>query len=254
MISQLTLIDLKRALGQKGCPICRLRAETEERYLGHVLWENINDLATRTRFLPSWGYCVLHARLLGRLELKDYHDAMGTAIMYESLVQQLKNQLDRVRAEAAQYQAPRRARIFRMLWSRAKQVPVPLAPTADCYVCELGKASAEYVLEGLLEGLEGKEADIASLYQSSDGLCLAHLSSALAQTQRGSQPGEILVEHVQKRMAALHTHLSEYIRKRGWDARAERSTPEEYASWREAIAFFSGGLIEDVPQENPDSK
>jgi hypothetical protein len=253
MISQLTLIDLKRALGQKGCPICRLRKETEERYLGHVLWENINDLATRTRFLPSWGYCALHARLLGRLELKDYHDAMGTAIMYESLVQQLKNHLDRIQAEAAQSQAPRRGRIFRMLWSRAKQVPVPLAATADCYVCELGKASAEYVLEGLLEGLEGKKADIASLYQSSDGLCLAHLSSALAQTHLpGSQAGEILVEHVQNRMAVLQTHLSEYIRKRGWDARTERSTPEEYASWREAIAFFSSGFIEEIPQEIPD--
>lgn len=77
MISQLTFIDLKRALGQGGCPICRLRAEAEERYLGHVLWENVNDIATRGRFLPSWGYCDRHARLLGRQELRDYHDAMG---------------------------------------------------------------------------------------------------------------------------------------------------------------------------------
>jgi hypothetical protein len=180
---------------------------------------------------------------------------MGTAIMYESLVQQLKNQLDRIQAEAAQYQAPRWARIFPIPWRRARQAPaVLLAPTSGCYVCEIGKTSAGYVLEGLLEGLAGKEADILDRYQASDGLCLAHLSSALAQTHLpGSQAGVILVEHVQKRMAALQARLSEYIRKRGWDARAERSTPEEYASWSEAIAFFSGGLIEDVPQENPES-
>jgi hypothetical protein len=52
MISQLTLIDLKRALGQSGCPICRLQKEAEERYLKHLLWEYVNDLPTRTRFLP----------------------------------------------------------------------------------------------------------------------------------------------------------------------------------------------------------
>jgi len=254
MISQLTLIDLKRALGQEGCPICRLQAEAEERYLGHVLWENVNDLATRARFLPSWGYCGRHARLLGHLELKDYRDAMGTAIMYESLIQQLKNHLGRVQAEAAQFRAPRRWRIFGEPWSRAKQVPTPLSPTAECYVCEIGKAGAETVLEGLLEGLTGKEVDLSALYQASDGLCLPHLRSALAQNPMGeSQVGKILVEHVQKYVALLQTRLSEYVRKHGWDAREERITPEEYASWRKAVAFFSGGLVNDIPQEATDS-
>jgi hypothetical protein len=65
MLTQVTLIDLKKALGQRGCPICRLQRENEQRYLVHVLWENVNDLATRERFLPSWGYCARHARLLG---------------------------------------------------------------------------------------------------------------------------------------------------------------------------------------------
>jgi len=77
----------------------------------------------RARFLPSWGYCARHAGLLGQMELKEYHDAMGTAIMYESLVQQFKSRLDRVQAEAVQYEAPRRVRIFRMPWIRARQAP-----------------------------------------------------------------------------------------------------------------------------------
>jgi hypothetical protein len=254
MISQLTLIDLKRALPQSGCPICRLQTETEERYLGHVLWEYVNDLSTRARFLPSWGYCARHARLLGRLELKDYHDAMGTAIMYESLVQQLRNQLDRVQAEAAQYHSQRRVRIFRMPWIRARNTPDPLAPTAGCYVCEIGTMSAGFILEGLIDGLEGREGKISELYHSSDGLCLPHLRTALTQTQPGRNAvSKILVDHAQKRMATLHNHISEYIRKHGWDARTERITPEEYASWRMTIGFFSGGLIEDVPRELAES-
>ena len=142
-----------------------------------------------------------------------------------------------------------------MPWVQAKQPPKPLASTVDCYVCETGRTFAQYVLEGLLGGLEGQEGvDIPKFYQTSDGLCLPHLRSALAQNHPGgSQAGRILVEHIQKRMTALQTHLSEYVRKHGWDFRAERITPEEYASWSEVIAFFSGGLIEDVPQENPES-
>lgn len=182
---------------------------------------------------------------------------MGTAIMYESLVQQFKSRLDRVQAEAVQYEAPRSVRIFRMPWIRARQAPDPLAPTSGCSVCETGMAAAEYVLEGLLEGLVGEGTDIPNLYQSADGLCLAHLRSALvlAQTHSGrNRVREILLDHVQKRMDALQKHLSEYIRKHGWDSRAERITPEEYASWSKAIAFFSGGLRDDIPRETSEGE
>jgi hypothetical protein len=55
-------------------------------------------------------------------------------------------------------------------------------------------------------------------------------------------------------MAVLQTHLSEYIRKQGWDFRAERITPEEYTSWTKDIALFSGGLMEDIPREAPKTK
>ena len=79
---------------------------------------------------------------------------------------------------------------------------------------------------------------------------MPHLRSALAQNHPGtSQAGKILVERVQKRIAALQAHLSKYIRKHGWDFRAERITLEESPSWSEAIAFFSGGLTEDVSLE-----
>ena len=84
---------------------------------------------------------------------------------------------------------------------------------------------------------------------------MPHLRSALAQNHPGtSQAGKILVEHAQKRMAALQTHLSEYIRKHAWDARAERINPEEYPSWSKAIAFFSGGFIEDIPRETSEGE
>lgn len=68
----------------------------------------------------------------------------------------------------------------------------------------------------------------------------------------GSRAVEILVEQAQKRMAALQACLFEYIRKHGWDARAEEITLEEHDSWREAIAFFSGGLMQDIPREESD--
>ena len=255
MISQLTFIDLKRALRQPGCAVCRLQREAEERYLGHLLWENVNDLSARAPFLASWGYCARHARLIGKLELKGYGDALGTAIMYESLIQQLKHHLDKIRDALAQTQPRKKRKFLRMPWIRARNTPDPLAPMGGCYVCEIGMMSAGFVLEGLIDGLEGREADISELYHSSDGLCLPHLRTALTQTQPGRNAvSKILVDHAQKRMAVLQTHLSEYIRKHGWDSRAERITPEEYASWSKAIAFFGGGPMEDFPREAPETK
>lgn len=255
MISQLVLIDLKRAFGQEGCPICRLQREAEERYIGHLLWEYVNDLSARERFLASWGYCARHARILGRLELRDYHDAMGKAIMYESLIQQLNHHLKMIGDEVARNHAPKRLRFLRMPWVRPKQSSSALALTAECYVCEVGRIAEENTLEDLLEGLEGKESEIPGLCQSSDGLCLPHLRSALAHTYPGrGKVTEILIKHAQKRLAMLQTQLSEYVRKLSWDARDEQQTPGERVSWSKAIAFLSGGLMEDVPREAPGIK
>lgn len=250
MKSQLTIIDLKEALRQDGCPICRLQRKAEKRYLRNLLWEYVNDLSARSRFLASWGYCAGHARLLGQIELKEFGDAMGTAIMFESLAQQLESRLREVRGESTGNQARPWLGIFGARWTRSKRSPYNLAPAADCYVCEIGGGSAAYALEVLIGTLEDQEIEILHPYQSSDGLCLPHLRSALAQSYpEQTRASRILIDHVQKRVIALQAHLAEYIRKHGWDARFDWITPEEYASWSKAIAFFSGGLIEEIPRE-----
>ncbi len=110
-------------------------------------------------------------------------------------------------------------------------------------------------MESLLKGLEEKEIEIPSLYQPYDGLCLPHPPFPLGQMDpRRRRVTEILITHTQQRLAMLQTQLPEYVRKFSWQFRDERTTPGERASWSKAIAFLSGGRMEDVPREAPGIK
>jgi hypothetical protein len=53
----LIAVDLRSAMRQPGCPICRIRDEAEYKYLYFLLWENVNDGATRMRIIRSLGFC-----------------------------------------------------------------------------------------------------------------------------------------------------------------------------------------------------
>ena len=255
MTDDFTRIDLKKALREGGCPICRLRIEAEEHYVRDLLRECVNDVSTRERFLASWGYCARHARLLGLIEVKEFGDGTGNAIMYESLARRAEKWLTRVRGEVAQHEIHPKLHTLRALWNPSKHVPLSLTLEKGCRVCEIGTDSAAYTLKGLLEALENQEAWIADLYLASEGLCLPHLRSALTQIySQQRRLSELLIDHAQKGLLALQLHLAEYLRKHSWSFREERITREERESWSKAITFFSGGIPEDVPRERTDAE
>jgi hypothetical protein len=54
-VVDITVVYLKRALGEPGCPICRLIHETEERYLFYLLYENVTDTTIRAHLVRSLG-------------------------------------------------------------------------------------------------------------------------------------------------------------------------------------------------------
>src|SRR3972149_2812113 len=53
--------DVIDACARPGCPFCRLSEETVNRYLGAILYENVNDPGTRDQLRSSLGYCNEHA-------------------------------------------------------------------------------------------------------------------------------------------------------------------------------------------------
>ena len=62
---------LKLAFSKPGCPICRLRRESEEPYLFNLLWENVNDGPTRRRRLRgNWKHKVDRVSLCPKDEME----------------------------------------------------------------------------------------------------------------------------------------------------------------------------------------
>jgi hypothetical protein len=91
----LIAVDLRSAMRQPGCPICRIRDEAEHKYLYFLLWENVNDGATRMQIIRSLGFCPRHTWQMGRMETHHFGDAFGNSIIYENVVEVVRKRLAR---------------------------------------------------------------------------------------------------------------------------------------------------------------
>src|SRR5713101_521742 len=90
MPHDLTYIELKDALAQPGCALCRLGERYGHTYLRWLLLEQVNDLTTRITLAQSWGFCVDHAWMLQEMEWEHDKDGMGTAILWEWLIERYR--------------------------------------------------------------------------------------------------------------------------------------------------------------------
>lgn len=58
---------IEDALREPGCAVCRLARQAEGGYIEGLLWEQVNDAATRARLRASYGFCRRHGDdVLGR--------------------------------------------------------------------------------------------------------------------------------------------------------------------------------------------
>jgi hypothetical protein len=230
----LITLDIKLAMKEPGCPICRLRQRAERRYLLGILRENVNDSATRARISRSWGFCQKHAWQLQHLEEAIWHDGLGNAIIYQDLTQQVVSWL---RSYVA---TPGNTHNGGLLW-KVKGALKKAQPkgTGACPACSIGSQSERTYLEWLVRALSDEE--FQALYRASDGLCLHHLQHALEiAEEEDPEAASILVEIAIEKLEELHENLEGYIAKHSWHRRSEVVTDAEESSWKRAVAFFSG--------------
>ncbi len=248
----LITLDLKVAFREPGCPLCRLRYQAEHRYLLSLLREHVNDGATRRHIVPALGFCPTHAWYVQRLEAQIWEDGLGVGILYEDL---LRHTLDGIDAyiEMQRHkarQAPRWWWRLRNVWlrlfagSRAGDLPFGLAPRGVCRACAIGQEQETTHLIWLIKRYP--EASFRSLYESSDGLCLPHLRRALLLAEeRDANVALLLAQDARRRILDQRDHLSQYIRKHGWQHREEPHLSEEARSWVRAVAFYAGERREE---------
>lgn len=268
MSRDMITFKLEGAFKKPGCPLCRLHAELEARYLFGLLWENVNDPGIRARLRQSLGFCREHAWMLVATEQQSWGGGLGTGIIYEDLIKAITTRLDEIIAQGQELRGatPRGqlqagwtrltawfARQWQILTSHVQQPPAlpypdlsPLVPQDECLLCTYQHASEATDLEWLVNNCT--DPDFRAHYQQSDGLCLPHLRAALTLAGE-SEAALFLAQVAQEKLATLRRDLGEYLRKFSYQYKDEPKTPAELVSWRKAVAFLVGEENRLAPHE-----
>src|ERR1700724_2809991 len=85
-----TAFEVREALAQAGCPVCRLAVRSVGRWLASVAYDQVNDVDLRTELRAARGFCNVHAHRW----LAEVHSVLGTAIVYADLLTASLRELD----------------------------------------------------------------------------------------------------------------------------------------------------------------
>jgi hypothetical protein len=234
--------ELRRALTEPGCPLCRLQNHHADRLIDTVLWELVLDGETRQELNRARGYCREHAWLLVR-----HGASLGVAILMLDVLETVLRVLEEG-SFAAQPAA------LAQLWPARRQahpngatadLVTSLSPQSPCPVCASLQTSQDYYLSALLNYLTGPD-ELASLYRRSDGLCLPHFRLALGRVSN-AETFEHLVEAQRTVWQRLRSELGEFIRKNDFNVKEDFGV--EGNSWLRAIEAISGAPPAKVKQK-----
>jgi len=204
-------ITLRQGLEQPGCPICNILADGTRRGFSYFLDEGVLDPEMRVRLIESNGWCPRHTLLLLTVEREQHPDHLGSATVYESLLEAVQRRLDEARREVRKSVSPPSARRRRQ---NVRRVVDSFLPRSQCPACDSEAqredAEAGFLVETLFDPELGPE--LKQLYENSDGLCYRHLIGCLRRCASPEQAAELLdLERPKWRLLAAE--VVDYARK-----------------------------------------
>jgi hypothetical protein len=213
--------ELAGALRLSGCPVCRVAAADEQRWLETWWREGRNSKEGRQRFYDGGGFCTKHAWLLHDVCRRNDSGA-AIAAVYGPLV-------DRDLALLAE--------IERSI-VRPRRRGTSLRRAASCSACVAAAEETERRAYFLAELLRSPGA--RTRYADCDGLCFAHLAAAIGVASRDAPDvARFLLHDWKRRLEAVRQQLAEFDRKR--DHRyLDEPKGREQESWTEVIDLYVG--------------
>lgn len=218
--------ELRSALTERGCPLCRAGRAAGRRYLDALLFESVNDPDIRAKLAASLGFCARHHREM----LTFRGERLGVAIIERALLQEA---LRRLQAQTSfQKRSP---------WDGWRKRPRPAAAPLRagahaCPACDEEDAAAERSLVVLLQHLAG---DLDQPLQAAGGLCLPHLDQALTHCPNAETQTALVRVH-EAVWSQTSADLAEFIRKHDHRFRHEPLTDAEAAAIEKVMAALSG--------------
>jgi hypothetical protein len=241
----MSYFDLRDAMGQSGCPVCRLKTDSADRFVDTLLWESVNDPEKRARIRRALGFCYEHFWLLARASA-----SLGVAIIANDV---LKNVLRTLEGGAFQpLPAVSLRRVQEAVDSKqpsaaTSDLVAKLEPEEPCSACVWADKMEAIYVSTLVRSLaepDGMRAD----YEESDGLCLPHFRQALARARKRST-FEVLVTAQRVVWGRLVGHLDESISKSDYRRQGE-AWGDEAGAWLRGIAALAGARPDDRERRN----
>jgi hypothetical protein len=229
--------DLRQALTEPGCALCRLLARVADNYIDGVLWELVNDPDIRRELNQARGYCQRHAWLLVR-----HGASLGAAILMQDVIETLLGVI-----EAGSFEPQAATFSLRQVWrsngnsteasAATANLVADLSPQVPCPVCAAVQKSENYYLDALVKHFRGPDS-LDSVYRASAGFCLPHFRLALSRISNEATFAA-LVEAQKAVWQRLKAELDEFIRKNDYRF-MEEGFGSEGNSWLRAIETISG--------------
>ncbi len=236
MDKPLGYFDIKNALSENGCPVCRLETAAADAAIETLLWESVNDVPTRAHLNASRGFCRTHAAKMVRNGA-----ALGVSIMMRDVMHTVAEILAAGTFQGSPGLAMRqKLPVFNHAVNPATAELVKnLSPQAECPICTEAQAAGTRYLRTLVENFTGADS-LAEDYRRSDGLCLPHFQQALnfvtdAGTFAALTDAQL---HIWRQ---LTDQLDEFVRKSDYRFQREKMGRESDA-WQRALAAISGQL------------
>src|SRR4051794_24157817 len=124
-----TAFEVRDAIREQGCLVCRLTLRSVARLLQSVAYEQVNDVSLRAQLRKRRGFCTAHAHQW----LREAHNVLGTALIYKDVLQAAMSDL-----EAPNMGAQRGRRLRGLLGPSTREA----SDAAPCPACET-QADAE---------------------------------------------------------------------------------------------------------------
>jgi hypothetical protein len=239
MTRSMSFYDLRDALSQPGCAVCRLRDAAAEGFLDSLLWESVNDPGKRHEIRKALGFCRVHAWALVRVSA-----SLGVAIVTRDVLESLLRAMDECSFQPLPPLSLRRVHEsldLRQPSSATADVVARLEPESRCPACVWVEKMEAITLDTLIGHLLAEDG-LVERFESSDGLCLPHFRAALTRV-RDEATYRALAGAQEAIWQKLVTQLGESIRKSDHRFK-EESWGEEAGAWIRAIAALVGPQTE----------
>ncbi len=233
--------DLFLALGQPGCPICRLTALAVTRYLETTSYDNVTDIETRATLRATQGWCASHAQQwLGQ------RDSLGTALIYKDILDNVRRALLAAAALPAPEGEPEA--LFSRLRGRlggsggarpGSQIAEAIGPSAGCPACAIARHT-ERITTATFAGALGSRAFLAAYRQHPTGICLPHLRAVLPLITDPALVQALAAAHAAL-LARISADLAEVIRKNDYRFHDE-ARGDEFQAPVQAVEQAAGSL------------